>query len=128
MKNLEIPKAMVWGAVCGMAVSLLLAAGVAGALHTGAVPMGWIRYLAWVSSAAAGLAAGLTAAAKLGRARLPAAMGAAGCYLLLAQILRGVIFGTLGQTPWATAAAVLAGAFAAALTQSGKKKRRPGRH
>ena len=78
-------------------------------------------------SAAAGLAAGISASAKLGRARLPAAVGAAGCYLLLTLVLRGVVFGTLGQMPWATAAAVMAGAFAAAIMQSGKKKRRSGR-
>ena len=117
MKNLEIPKAMGWGVVCGMAVSMLLAAAVAGAIHGGAVPMEWIRYLAW----------GISASAKLGRARLPAAVGAAGCYLLLTLVLRGVVFGTLGQMPWATAAAVMAGAFAAAIMQSGKKKRRSGR-
>lgn len=68
MKNLEIPKAMGWGVVCGMAVSMLLT-----------------------------------------------------------LVLRGVVFGTLGQMPWATAAAVMAGAFAAAIMQSGKKKRRSGR-
>ena len=87
----------------------------------------WIRYLAGGISAAAGLAAGISASAKLGRARLPAAVGAAGCYLLLTLVLRGVVFGTLGQMPWATAAAVMAGAFAAAIMQSGKKKRRSGR-
>lgn len=123
MKNLEIPKAMGWGVVCGMAVSMLLAAAVAGAIHGGAAPMEWIRYLAWGISAAAGI----SASAKLGRARLPAAVGAAGCYLLLTLVLRGVVFGTLGQMPWATAAAVMAGAFAAAIMQSGKKKRRSGR-
>ena len=128
MKNLEIPKAMGWGVVCGMAVSMLLAAAVAGAIHGGAAPMEWIRYLAWGISAAAGMAAGISASAKLGRARLPAAVGAAGCYVLLTLVLRGVVFGTLGQMPWATAAAVMAGAFAAAIMQSGKKKRRSGRH
>ena len=47
---------MGWGVVCGMAVSMLLAAAVAGAIHGDAVPMEWIRYLAWGISAAAGLA------------------------------------------------------------------------
>ena len=58
--------------------------------------MEWIRYLAWGISAAAGLAAGISASAKLGRARLPAAVGAAGCYLLLTLVLRGVVLGDIG--------------------------------
>lgn len=57
----------------------------------------------------AGIVAGMLAANITGQMRLPMALAAGGIYLLLALILRGLIFGNLGEKPWITVIVICLG-------------------
>ena len=83
-----------------------------------------MAYCAWGITLVAGIAAGMLAANITGQMRLPMALAAGGIYLLLALILRGLIFGSLGEKPWIIASVICLGAMGGAMTQSGGKTRR----
>ena len=103
---------------------LMIVVGILAMIHGGIIPMGGMAYCAWGITLVAGIAAGMLAANITGQMRLPMALAAGGIYLLLALILRGLIFGSLGEKPWIIAAVICLGAMGGAMTQSGGKTRR----
>lgn len=123
MKGIKLAKSVLIGAVGAMLVGLILSMLLAALVHGGVVPMGGMAYGAWVITLLAGIAAGILASGISGQMRLPMALAAGGIYLLLALVLRGLIFGSMGERPWITVVVLCLGALGGAMTQSGGKTR-----
>lgn len=124
MKGIKLVKGIVIGAAGAMVTALILGTIAAAMIHGGVIPMSGMAYCAWGITLVAGIAAGILAANITGQMRLPMALAAGGIYLLLALILRGLIFGSLGEKPWITVIVICLGAMGGAMTQSGGKTRR----
>ena len=124
MKGIKLAKSALIGAVGAMLVGVLLSMLLAALVHGGVIPMSGMAYGAWVITLLAGIAAGILASGISGQMRLPMALSAGGIYLLLALVLRGLIFGSMGQRPWITVIVLCLGALGGAMTQSGGKTRR----
>ena len=121
MKGIKLAKSVLIGAVGAMLVGLILSMLLAALVHGGVVPVSGMAYGAWVI---AGITAGILASGISGQMRLPMALAAGGIYLLLALVLRGLIFGSMGERPWITVVVLCLGALGGAMTQSGGKTRR----
>ena len=124
MKGIKLAKSAVIGALGAMLVGVILSMLLATLVHSGMMPVGGMTYGAWGITLLAGIAAGVLAAGISGQMRLPMALAAGGIYLLLALVLRGMIFGSMGDRPWVTAVILCLGALCGAVTQSGGKTRR----
>ena len=124
MKGIKLAKSVLIGAVGAMLVGLILSMLLAALVHGGVVPVSGMAYGAWVITLLAGIAAGILASGISGQMRLPMALAAGGIYLLLALVLRGLIFGSMGERPWITVIVLCLGALGGAMTQSGGKTRR----
>ncbi len=124
MKGIKLAKSVLIGAVGAMLVGLLLSMLLAALVHGGMIPMGGMTYGAWGITLLAGITAGVLASGISGRMRLPMALTAGGIYLLLALVLRGLIFGSMGARPWITVIVLCVGALGGAMTQSGRKTHR----
>ncbi len=124
MKGIKLVKSALIGAVGAMITALVLGMIAAALVHGGAVPANGMVYCAWGITLAAGIIAGILAAGISGQMRLPMALAAGGIYLLLALVLRGLIFGSFGERPWITVILICLGALGGAMTQSGGKTRR----
>ena len=124
MKGIKLAKGIGIGAAGAMVTALILGMIAAAMIHGGVIPMGGMTYCAWGITLLAGIVAGMLAANITGRMRLPMALAAGGIYLLLALILRGLIFGSLGEKPWITVIVICLGTMGGAMTQSGGKTRR----
>ena len=124
MKGIKLAKGILIGAAGAMLVAVILSALFSLLVHSGAVPMGGMRYVAWGVTLIAGIAAGILAAGITGQMRLPMALAAGGIYLLLALVLRGLLFGSMGERPWITVILLCLGALGGAMTQSREKTRR----
>lgn len=124
MKGIKLAKSVLIGAVGAMLVGLILGMLLAALVHGGVVPMGGMAYGAWAITLLAGAAAGILASGISGQLRLPMALAAGGIYLLLALVLQGLIFGSMGEHPWITVIVLFLGALCGAMTQSGGKTRR----
>ena len=125
MKGLELPRAMLWGTSGGMLLTAALAALLAALIDGGVLPAGSMTYAAWAIALLSGVSCGILAAARADRLRLPAALGAAAVYLLLALVLRGLIFGTVGKRAWLPALLLVLGSLIGGMTQAGKNTRKP---
>ncbi len=124
MKGIKLAKSALIGAVGAMITALILGMIAAALIHGGAVPANGIACCAWGITLAVGIIAGILAAGISGQMRLPMALAAGGLYLLLALVLRGLIFGSFGERPWITVILICLGALGGAMTQSGGKTRR----
>ena len=124
MKGIKLAKSVLVGAVGAMLVGLLLSMLLAALVHGGVIPMGGMAYGAWGITLIAGIAAGALASGISGQMRLPMALAAGGIYLLLALVLRVLIFGSMGERPWITVIVLCLGALGGAMTQSSGKTRR----
>ena len=124
MKGIKLAKSALIGAVGAMLVGVLLSMLLAALVHGGVIPMSGMAYGTWVITLLAGIAAGILASGISGQMRLPMALAAGGIYLLFALVLRGLIFGSMGQCPWITVIVLCLGALGGAMTQSGGKTRR----
>ena len=124
MKGIKLAKSALIGAVGAMLVGVLLSMLLAVLVHGGVIPVSGMAYGAWVITLLAGIAAGILASGISGQMRLPMALAAGGIYLLLALVLRGLIFGSMGQRPWITVIVLCLGTLGGAMTQSGGKTRR----
>lgn len=124
MKGIKLAKGILIGAAGAMLAAVILSALFSLLVHSGAVPMGGMRYVAWGVTLIAGIAAGILAAGVTGQMRLPMALAAGGIYLLLALVLRGLLFGSMGERPWITVILLCLGALGGAMTQSHGKTRR----
>ena len=107
-----------------MVTALILGTIAAAMIHGGVIPVGGMAYCAWGITWLRELRPEVLAANITGQMRLPMALAAGGIYLLLALILRGLIFGSLGEKPWITVIVICLGAMGGAMTQSGGKTRR----
>lgn len=123
MKGIKLAKSALIGALGAMIVGVILSMLLTTLVHSGMLPMAGMAYGAWGITLLAGIAAGVLAAGISGQMRLPMALAAGGIYLLLALILRGLIFGSMGDRPWMTAVILCLGALGGAVTQSGGKTR-----
>ncbi len=124
MKGIKLAKGIGIGAAGAMVTTLIFGGIVASMIHSGIVPLGGMAYCAWGITLLAGIVAGMLAANITGKMRLPMALAAGGMYLLLALILRGLIFGSLGEKPWITVIVICIGAMGGAIIQSGGKTHR----
>ena len=124
MKGIKLAKGILIGVAGAMLAAVILSALFSLLVHSGAVPMGGMRYVAWGVTLIAGIAAGILAAGITGQMRLPMALAAGGIYLLLALVLRGLLFGSMGERPWITVILLCLGALGGAMTQSRGKTRR----
>lgn len=124
MKGIKLAKSVGIGAAGAMITALILGMIAAALIHGGAMPTNGMVYCAWGITLMAGIVAGVLAAGVSGQMRLPMALAAGGIYLLLALVLRGLIFGSLGERPWITVILICLGALGGAMTQSGGKTRR----
>ena len=124
MKGIKLAKGIVIGAAGAMVTALILGTIAAAMIHGGVIPVGGMAYCAWGITLVAGIAAGILAANITGQMRLPMALAAGTSYLQLGPVLRGLIFGSLGEKPWITVIVICLGAMGGAMTQSGGKTRR----
>ena len=124
MKGIKLAKSALIGAIGAMLVGVLLSMLLAALVHGGVITMSGMAYGTWVITLLAGIAAGILASGISGQMRLPMALAAGGIYLLLALVLRGLIFGSMGQRPWITVIVLCLGALGGAMTQSRGKTRR----
>ena len=124
MKGIKLAKGILIGVAGAMLAAVILSALFSLLVHSGAVSMGGMRYVAWGVTLIAGIAAGILAAGITGQMRLPMALAAGGIYLLLALVLRGLLFGSMGERPWITVILLCLGALGGAMTQSRGKTRR----
>lgn len=123
MKKMTVG-AVLWGVLSALAVSLMLSAAAAALAGTGTLPAGALKYAAWLVSLLAGLVGGFFTAKQAGKQRLPLALAAAGIYLLLIFVLRGLIFRSVSSQPWWIPVWTVAGAVIGALWASKKGKKR----
>ena len=116
--------AVVFGVLTMFLVALLLSA-VAAALISGEVlPVGAQKPICWVIGAVAAFLGAVICAGRAGQQRLPLCLVAAAVYLLLAFVLRGLLFEEVGSQPWLVPVLTVLGSVLGALITSGKKKRR----
>ncbi len=125
MKGIKLAKGILIGAAGAMLAAVILSALLSLLVHSGTVPVGGMRCGAWGITLIAGIAAGALAAGITGQMRLPMALAAGGIYLLLALVLRGLLYGSVGERLWITVILLCLGALGGAMTQSrGKTCRR----
>lgn len=119
--------AILWGVLSALAVSLMLSGLAAALAGTGTLPIGAMQYAAWLVSLLAGLAGGFMTAKQAGKQRLPLALAAAGIYLLLIFVLRGILFRSVSSQPWWIPIWIVVGAIIGALwaSKNGKKRSTP---
>lgn len=115
-------KAVLMGAAVTLGLSMGLTALDAALLGAGVLPENMI-VPACVITAASALVGGLTASGHAGSLKLPAALAAAGVYLLTVFILRGILFGDVSQRPWLMPLMAGLGALAGGVLSAGRKKR-----
>jgi FtsH-binding integral membrane protein len=118
---------LLWGVAVMLLASLGIGAVAAALVESGMIRAGVLPAASWGITMLAGLFGGLATAKRAGKLRLPLAIAAAVCYLLLIFILRGLLFRTVGQTPWMIPIWTLAGGVIGALIASsgnGKRHRR----
>lgn len=124
MKGIKLAKGILIGTAGAMLASVILSALFSLLVHSGAIPMGGMHYGAWGITLIVGITAGVLAAGITGQMRLPMALAAGGIYLILALVLRGLLFGSMGERPWITVILLCLGALGGAMTQSHGKTRR----
>jgi FtsH-binding integral membrane protein len=125
MKDTIQIKALLWGVAGMLLVSLGVGALIAALVESGMFRAGVLPAASWGITLIAGLFGGLITAKSAGKLRLPLALAAVLCYLLLIFILRGLIFRTVGETPWIIPIwAAAGGVIGALLASSGGGKRR----
>lgn len=116
--------AVVFGVAAMMVLSLLLSAVAAALISAELLPVGAEKVICWVITALSAFLGALICARRAGEKRLPLCVASGVVYLLLAFVLRGLIYKEVGPKPWAIPVLALAGSALGALAASGKKKRR----
>ena len=116
--------AVIFGAAAMLVLSLVLSAVAAALLSAEILPVGAEKVVCWVITALSAFLGALLCARRAGEKRLPLCVAAGVVYLLLAFVLRGLIFKEVGPQPWVVPVLVLVGSALGALASSGKKKRR----
>jgi FtsH-binding integral membrane protein len=125
MKDTIQIRALLWGVVGMLLMSLGVGALIAALVESGMFRGGVLPAASWGITLVSGLFGGLITAKAAGKLRLPLALAAVLCYLLLIFILRGLIFRTVGETPWIIPIwAAAGGVIGALLASSGGGKRR----
>jgi FtsH-binding integral membrane protein len=125
MKDTIQIRALLWGVAGMLLASLGLGAVIAALVESGMFHASVLPAASWGITLVSGIFGGLITAKSAGKLRLPLALAAVLCYLLLIFILRGLIFRTVGETPWMIPVWTAAGGvIGALLASSGTGKRR----
>jgi FtsH-binding integral membrane protein len=124
MKDTMKIGALLWGVAGMLLVSLGVGAVMAALVERGMFRANVLPAASWGITLAAGLVGGLITAKSAGKLRLPLALAAVLCYLLLIFILRGLIFRTVGETPWIIPIWAAVGGVIGALLASGRGRKR----
>lgn len=116
--------AVLFGVVTILVISLGLSALAAALIGGGILPISASGAAAWGITVIASLLGALICAGKAGEKRLPLCLASGVIYLLLAFILRGLMFGEVAGRPWIVPVCVLLGSLLGALASSKKKRRK----
>lgn len=116
--------AILWGTAMMLLASLGIGAVLAALVESGLFSAGVLSAASWGITLVAGLLGGLVTAKCAGKLRLPLALTAVLCYLLLIFVLRGLIFRTVGETPWLIPIWAVAGGVIGALLASSRAGKR----
>lgn len=119
-------KAVLMGTGATLGLSMALTALTAALLGGGILPENLI-VPACVITALAALAGGMTAAGNAGSLKLPMALASGAVYLLIVFVLRGLLYGSVGERPWLMPLMAMVGALAGGLLSAGRKKKPAGR-
>jgi len=120
----SIPKAIIAGIAAILLLTTAATAVLAALLRSGRVPLGVMMWLGPLVALLAAFAGAFLCSRITPKARLPVCAACGVGYLLLAMLLRGVLFRGLGGVSWMIAACVILGSVLASLLPSGG--RRPG--
>ncbi len=124
MKNLSEIKVVVTGIAVIIFVGAVLAAICSGAVLWGWLPEGFLRVVGAVVTFLAAMTGGGVVGRCASGGALPKALLAAAGYLILVFILRGILFGSVGERAWLPVLAALLGAIIGVLLTAGKGKKR----
>ena len=124
MKNLSELKVIAAGILIIVVVAVLLAAICAGAVVCGLIPETAIGVVGALLTLLAAVSGGVMVGKAASGGALPKALGAAAGYLLLVFILRGTVFGTVGEGAWIPVVAAVFGAVGGVCLTAGRKKKR----
>lgn len=117
-------RAVAMGVAVMLALSLGFAALTAALVGGGLLPVGAMGPAACIVTVAAALLGALLCGKRAGKARLPLCLCTWAVYLLIVFVLRGLIFKTVGESPWVIPCCGLVGAIPGALLSSRQKRRR----
>ena len=122
--NGNVIKAVGLGA--GVLVLIVLFCGMAAAavIGAGTLPVSALPALSCGITCLAAAVGGAVCGVKAGTARLPLSLAVSGLYLIAAFVLRGVLFGTMGERPWILVLSAAAGALIGAVLSSKRPRRR----
>ena len=117
-------RAVLQGVLTMLVISLLLSAVAAALIAAEILPVSAERIVCWIIGTLAAFLGAVVCAGRAGELRLPLCLTSAVVYLLLAFILRGLLFQDVGPQPWMMPILTVVGSVLGALMTSGKKKRR----
>lgn len=112
------------GSVIMLIVSLVLAALLAVLFGSGTLPLQGMPVAAWIITFFGCLLGGMWGSGKVNTMPLPTALIAVVVYLLLVFVLRGLLFGAVGDRPYILVLAALAGAVIGAVLSAGKGRKK----
>ena len=118
---IKLSKGAALGAVFCFVVSLLLAALVSALISSGTLPGEGIAFAVPVITLISAGIGGMIAARKAGSQRLAAALLCAVLYLLVAFVLRGLIYGSVSQKAWLIPALAAGGSVLGSILASLKR-------
>lgn len=117
-------RAVSFGIVAAMVLSLGLSALGAALFSHGMLPIASIHMVAWFITALASGGGAMVCAGMSGEKRLPLSLAAGLIYLLVIFVFRGLLFGEVAAHPWPIPLCVLLGCTCGALASSKKKRRK----
>lgn len=115
---------VLFGSLTMLMVELILAAICGGLVLSGLFSANAMPVMACVGAVLACFCGGNLAAKKCSSLRLPVALVSAVLFLLVIYVLRGCIFGTVGDRPWRMVLSAVFGAFCGVLPGTGNVKKR----
>ena len=101
--------------------AMLLCIPISALILSGAIPQSGLGIFAGMITAVCCFLGGYVAAKRAGKMPLPVALLAAGLYLLIGFILRGLIFGGVGSRPWIMVIVAAVAAVIGSMAAAGKK-------
>lgn len=123
MKNLSELKVIAAGILIIVVVAVLLAAICAGAVVCGLIPETAIGVVGALLTLLAAVSGGVMVGKAASGGALPKALGAAAGYLFLVFVIRGIMFGTVGEGGWRLVLAATLGAVVGVLLAVGRRKK-----